>query len=347
MAYTAGLIGLSGIGTRHYDAFKHTDGIELVAIADIDTGLLEARADEWGIAEVHRYEKHRELLASEDLDVVSIATPSFLHHRHVLDTVESNADPDVIWSEKPIAVNVTEAHEMVDVCEDAGVELVIDHMRRFHKPYRKLQRLINDDGLIGKVQSVHIQNPEELLRNGTHSIDLLTMLLDERAQLVFGHLKEQSGSGMSLDEWDDRAGGGIIVTESGTYVNADFTTARSVASGGWLIVGDRGKIEFNEGRNELDYWTLVDSDDGSYGTEHVETDLPDLNGDLNDYEAMFRGGGSHIVDLLNDDEPNRSPGRTATHVLEIIVGLFISNYTGSAIDLPLDRPLEDVTVQSR
>jgi predicted dehydrogenase len=258
MSYETGLVGLSGIGTRHQVGYAATEGIDLVAIADVDDELLARHGDAWDIPEERRYADHAELLAAEDLDAVSIATPSFLHHEHVLDAVDSAADPDVVWCEKPIAVSVSEAYEMLAACEEADVDLLIDHTRRFSETYRRLHEAINEAEVLGEVQSVHVQSPEELLRNGTHMVDLLTYLLDERFERVMGHLTDAGGGDL-----DDSGGGGVAITESGTYVNVDATTSREITTGDWLVVGDEGKLEFSEYAGEIGYWRLEDSDEGS------------------------------------------------------------------------------------
>jgi predicted dehydrogenase len=342
MSYETGLVGLSGIGTRHQVGYAATEGIDLVAIADVDDELLARHGDAWDIPEERRYADHAELLAAEDLDAVSIATPSFLHHEHVLDAVDSAADPDVVWCEKPIAVSVSEAYEMLAACEESDVDLLIDHTRRFSETYRRLHEAINEAEVLGEVQSVHVQSPEELLRNGTHMVDLLTYLLDERFERVMGHLTDAGGGDL-----DDSGGGGVAITESGTYVNVDATTSREITTGDWLVVGDEGKLEFSEYAGEIGYWRLEDSDEGSYGTEHVEAPLPEPVDGFDDSEAMFAAGAANVVGLLDGTAENRSPGEEATHVLETIVGLFVSHYTGSAVDLPLDRPLQDVSIRSQ
>jgi predicted dehydrogenase len=342
MTYRTGLLGLSGIGTRHRDGYAATDGVELTAIADIDDDLVERRGAAWGISEDHRYTDHTELLAAEDLDAVSVATPSSLHRDHVLDAVASVADPDVVWCEKPIAESVADAEEMCAACDDADVDLLIDHTRRFSSSYQTLHEAITGAEVVGGVQSVHVQSPAELLQNGTHMVDLLVYLLGERVTEVMGRLTGASGG-----EWDDTGGGGVMITDDGTYVNIDCTTSRETTSGQWLLVGDEGKVEFSEYGDSVQYWRLEDSAEGSYGTEHVPAALPDPLDGFDDPEAWFEAGAANVRGLLEGTEANRSPGEVATHVLETIVGLFVSHYTGARVDLPLAEPMRDATVRSR
>lgn len=150
MSYKAGIIGAGGIaglgilgmhdeediGCKKFTA-SHAGGydaaheIELVAVSDIDTDKLARFGDAWGIPPARRYEGHRAMLESESLDVISICSPTFLHHDHVVDAAQSAADLDVIWCEKPIASNVADARRMSNVCAETDTELVINHSFRF------------------------------------------------------------------------------------------------------------------------------------------------------------------------------------------------------------------------
>jgi predicted dehydrogenase len=95
MPYSAGLIGAGGvagtgfIGTRdltdkeqvrstHAGGYDAASGINLVAVCDTNVETLREFGDLWGIPETHRYEDHQEMLGEEQLDVVSICTPTFL-----------------------------------------------------------------------------------------------------------------------------------------------------------------------------------------------------------------------------------------------------------------------------
>lgn len=343
MTYTAGVIGLSWVGKWHRDALESVDGIEVTAIADVDEAALETCGDEWEIPPERRYSDHTTLLATEDLDVVTVATPTFLHNQHVLDAARSSAAPDVVWVEKPIAGSVSEADEMLDACADADVELVVNHARRFGDAYQTLRAMIQS-GDLGTIRSIHISAPEELLRNGTHYVDLVNFLLDEPFEWAFGFLTEESEE-MGAD-FDDSGGAAMLLTASGTYVHVDCTVPRGMHDGTWTIVGTEGKLHVNTAEDSCHFWRLAEDDDAPYGSTYVETDLPHEIGALSDVRAFFDGGAEHVVDMLEGSAENVSPGADAAHVLETLVAAFVSHYTTAAIDIPMDRPLRDVTISS-
>ena len=148
MTYRAGIIGAGGIAglgilgmhdpedigekkftASHAGGYEAAEGIDLAAVADDDEERLDTFGEAWEIPSENRYVGHGAMLESEDLDVVSVCTPSYLHHRHVVDAAESAADPDVVWCEKPVASSVSDAEEMVEVCEERDVELRSSSMR--------------------------------------------------------------------------------------------------------------------------------------------------------------------------------------------------------------------------
>lgn len=343
MTYTAGIIGLSWVGEHHRDAYLATADIDVVAIADVDTEALAEKGDAWEIPEEHRYTNHQELLSAHDLDVVSVATPTFLHRDHVVAAATTGEAPDVIWVEKPIAGSVREADEMLKECENADVDLVVNHTRRFGESYQRLKQLVAD-GHLGRIRSVHITGPEELLRNGTHYIDLINYLLDEEFTWGYGYLtnsSEQMGP-----EFDDSGGAGMLRTETGTYVHVDCTVPRGMNLGKLHLVGDEGALTVDFWQEDCRYWALQTDPAAPYGQRHVEADLPVPIGEFDELPEMFDRAADHVVELLEGTATNQSPGGDASNVLESIVALFIANYTGSDVTMPLERPLRECTIRS-
>ncbi|MDS0300322.1 Gfo/Idh/MocA family oxidoreductase [Halogeometricum sp. S1BR25-6] len=364
MSYKAGIIGTGGIagmgilgmhdeeaiGTEKIDAshaggYDSTSGIELVAVADVDEESLATFGEAWEIPPSRQYVGHEALLASEDLDVVSICSPSFLHDRHTIDVARSAADPDVIWCEKPIASRVSAAEEMVDVCEETDTELVVNHSFRFTNKLQRLQYLIQNENLLGEIKSVSTQYRMELMRNSTHVLDTLVYLLDARAETVSGYITGDNEAVDTLDASepvDDAGGGGHIVMDDDTFVSVDCTIPREMSSMTLNFIGSEGKLYLNNDDGEWRYWSLEDG-------EHVRQELPGIDGAWtweDDYKGSFMNAAHHIQDLLNGECENYSPGAEAARSLEIIVGFYLSHYTGSRVDIPLERPLREITISS-
>lgn len=364
MSYTAGIIGTGGIAgmgilgmhdtsdigkekfrASHAGGYDSVEKIELVAVADVDEERLNRFGDAWDIPSEGRYVGHTAMLDNEDLDVVSVCTPTFLHHDHVIDASTSSANPDVIWCEKPIASSVADANTMCEVCEQTGTELIINHSFRFTDKLQTLHNLVRNEGLIGEVKSVTTSFRRELLRNSTHLLDTLIYLLDSRAATVSGYINGENDAVDALEgdrDVDDSGGGGMIVMDDDTFVTIDCTVARDISSMSLQFIGTKGKLYLNNDDGEWRFWRLVD------GT-HVEEPLPGIEGAWSwdeDYQLAFPNAAAHVYDVLSGEAKNYSSGREATRSVEIIAGFYISHYTGGQISIPLDQPLRDVTITS-
>lgn len=285
------------------------------------------------------------MLTEEDLDVVSVCTPSYLHHEHVLDAVRSQADPDVIWCEKPIASQVSAAEEMIAACDETGTELVVNHSSRFTDKLQRLEKLLVEEDLLGHIHSVNTLFRMELLRNSTHLLDTLVYLLDGRAERVSGYITGENEAVDSLDaaqDVDDSGGGGQVVMEDDTFVTVDCTVPREHSSMSLQFIGSEGKLYLNNDDGEWRYWRLEAGD-------HVEKQLPGIEGAWaweEDYRSAFANAAEHVRDLLEENAENHSPGEEAKRSLEIIVGFYLSHYTGGHVEIPLERPLRDVRITS-
>ena len=364
MAYKAGIIGTGGIAgmgilgmhdeskigvekieASHAGGIDATDGIELVAVADVDEEKLARFGEAWEIPESKRYVGHDAMLAAEDLDVISVCTPSFLHCEHVVDAARSDADPSLIWCEKPIATSVSDAEAMIDACEETDTELLVNHSFRFTEKLQQLRDLIREEDLLGEVHSVATQFRMELLRNSTHLLDTLVYLLDARAETVSGHITGENEAVESLDadaDVTDSGGGGFVVMDDGTFATIDCTIPRNDSSMTLQFIGSEGKLYMNNDDGEWRYWRLSDGD-------HEETSLPGIEGAWtweDDYRRAFTNAAGHVVDVLDGAAENASTGREAAMSLEIIVGIYISHYTGGQVSIPLDVPLRDVEITS-
>jgi predicted dehydrogenase len=363
MTYRAGIIGAGGIAgmgilgmhdeeqighekvrASHAGGFRATETIDLVAVADVDEAKLHRFGDAWELPTEQLYTSHEEMLRTEELDVVSVCTPTVYHADHTIDAARIGT-PDVIWCEKPIASRLSDAHEMIEACETAGAELVINHSFRFTTKLQQLQQLVYKEGLLGDVKSVSAQFRMELLRNSTHLLDTLIYLLDTRASRVNGYLNGENEAMDALDtdtEVTDSGGGGFVVMDDDTFVTVDCTIPRDISSMSLQVIGTEGKLYMNNDDGEWRYWELTDGD-------HIERPLPGIDGAWTweeDYQESFENAARHIEQLLAGSARNHSNGHAAARSLEIIIAFYISHYTGGDVSVPLANPLQDIEITS-
>ncbi len=199
------LCGIGGMGFVHYKAYKKIEGAEVVAVADPRTDMAKEKVGE---DNVKVYADLAALLANEEIDMVDICTPSYLHAP--LSIMAMEAGKDVIC-EKPMSVNSEGTAEIMAAIERTGRTFMVAHVVRFMAPYIYLKKVI-DSGELGK--PVHFQMKRisgvprwswenwmrDKKRSGGAIIDLSVHDIDY-IQYVFGQPKEIKG--VHFDDCND------------------------------------------------------------------------------------------------------------------------------------------------
>ncbi len=146
-----GIIGAGTIG-REWMApaiAAQPDGV-LVAVASSDPERAARFAQDLGIPKVHQ--SVADLLADPDIDVVYISTTNEWHKPQ---TLAAAAAGKHVLCEKPLALSLDDAREMMAACDSAGVVLGTNHHLRNAATHRKMQELVAN-GAIGQVQSARV-----------------------------------------------------------------------------------------------------------------------------------------------------------------------------------------------
>lgn len=137
----AGVIGLGWAGEQHVASYQRL-GLEVIAVADGQPAACERIAAQYKIA--HQYTDYKHLLAREDIAVVSIATPNFLHAPMAIDALNAGKH---VMCEKPMALNATEAKAMIAAAKANDRALMIAFNHRQRGDVRLLRQHIEGGGL--------------------------------------------------------------------------------------------------------------------------------------------------------------------------------------------------------
>ena len=109
------VIGLNGRGMNHLSSLQRITGVRVVAICDPDTAVLEKAKVRGKLAsDVKTYTDIRELLASPDVDAVTIATPNHWHSLAAIWALQNGKD---VYVEKPVSHNVWEGRQLVNAAK--------------------------------------------------------------------------------------------------------------------------------------------------------------------------------------------------------------------------------------
>jgi UDP-N-acetylglucosamine 3-dehydrogenase len=137
-----GIVGTGGMGQVHYNNYAHIDGCEVVALVGVTEQSREC-AERWGLP---LYADIPSMAQAEELDVVDVCSPTYLHKQHVIESL--NAGLHAI-TEKPVALHKKDAQEMFDLAAEKGRLLLVGQVLQFTREVEVLRSLVQS-GEYGK-----------------------------------------------------------------------------------------------------------------------------------------------------------------------------------------------------
>lgn len=354
-----GVVGLGWAGQQHLDAYDRIDGVEIVAAAGMETQLLAAAKEAYGIP--HTFASWEDMLEVEDLDAVSVAVPNFLHAPIAVAALERGIH---VLSEKPIARNGAEGKTMVDAARRAGRVLDVAFNHRGRGDIQALKAVI-DQGELGRPYFAKaawlrrqgipqlgswFTNPAlagggPLADIGVHVLDYALHLLGEPAVVAVSAstYSELGPRGLGGNQrYSAQAGGNKFEVE-------DFATAFLRLEGGGTLIIEAGWASYRNPDDEINF--LVYGTDGGAELVVAGEDAAANGGELRiftddgvenaDYTPPVGANGLHkrVVDdfvaavRAGEDEWARHDGSLALERTRIIDACYESARSGREVQL--------------
>ena len=136
-----GLIGVGGISGAHIPGWLALDNVELVALCDIRPEQMEKYPD------IRHYTDFDEVLANEELDILDICLPTFLHVEYSIKAMEKGIN---VLCEKPISLKKEDVKRVYEVAQKNNVKFMVAHVIRFWREY-EFVKSIYESGKYGKL----------------------------------------------------------------------------------------------------------------------------------------------------------------------------------------------------
>lgn len=149
-----GFIGAGRISDLHAIEYMQNPRAELFAVCDSDIKTAQTRATAWGVPANRVFTDYRGLLALKEIDLVEILTPHHLHLEHTLAAASAGKH---ISLQKPMALNIKEADEMIAAAKKAKVIFKVFENFIFYPPVLRAKGLI-DNGEIGEPLTIRIKS---------------------------------------------------------------------------------------------------------------------------------------------------------------------------------------------
>ena len=338
--YKAAVIGLGRMGSTfddeitqggsiflpycHTPAYVASPLTTLVAGADPHDEQRSIYGERWGLNNGHLYTDYREMLEQESPDVVSVCTTARVRAEILIEVARSGAK--AIWAEKPLALTLEEADEMVAICDELGVRVAINTARRYNPYFAHIRGRI-DRGELGDILQVNVHAQCGLSHNGSHAIDALRFLAQNgNVEWVFGEMESDEAAAGE----DDLMGNGYLAFDNGIRGFLRSTPC-GVANWDTDVIGTEGRARTMYMCSGAEYTHLAEGGLRGRGVP-VRSSVP--------FPASPEGMGITIIrDLLESVEQKRRP-RSSIHdghqSLEIAMALRESHRRGGQrVDLPL------------
>jgi UDP-N-acetyl-2-amino-2-deoxyglucuronate dehydrogenase len=347
------LVGCGRISKKHVDAISKAPNAKLVAVCDVKIERAKAIGDKLGIP---AFADMDEMLRTVPVDIVNVLTPTGYHAEHVARIAEHRKH---IVVEKPMALRLEDADEMILACDRAGVRLFVVKQNRYNLPVQKLRKAL-EAGRFGKLvmgtvrvrwcrrQDYYDQDAWRgtweldggvLANQASHHVDLLMWMLGP-VESVFAMTATQ----LVKVETEDTAAVVLRFTSGALGIVEATTATRPVDLEGSLsVLGEKGTVVIGGfAVNEMVTWKFEES---TADDDHVIDDsrtMPD-----NVYGFGHQAFIDNVVRTIHGEGAALVDGLEGRKSIEVINAIYESVATGREITLryrPRASPLGRKTV---
>lgn len=247
----AGLVGCGGIGSALDEGdpslvLTHAGGLQanprarLVAACDPDPQRLRRCGEARGLGPEALYPDFATMLARQQLDLLSVCTPVGLRLPVVQAAVQAGVR--VILCEKPLAASADEARQLARVVRGSGSVVAVNYLRRWSPGVQQAAALVRR-GALGRLQRGVAYYGKGVANNGSHMVDLISLLLGapDRVRCLGGPERSGLPDDPSLDaelefgDGQDAARVALLCTEHQHYTVFELD-----------LLGSRGRLRVTD-----------------------------------------------------------------------------------------------------
>lgn len=336
-----GLVGCGRIAKRHAEllGYDNIKGAGLAAVCDLEEGKAKKLSE---IFKVPYYLDMDEMMTNETLDVVSVLTPSGLHAEHVVNLAKYKKH---IIVEKPMALTLAGADDMIRACAENNAKLFVVKQNRFNVPVIKLREAM-EAGRFGKLvlgtvrvrwcrrqeyydlddwRGTWAYDGGVLANQASHHVDLLEWMMGE-VDSVFA----KSTTALVDIETEDTAV--VTVTfHNGALGIIEATTATRPKDleGSISILGGNGTVEIGGfAVNQMKVWNFVEeTPEDKEVIAQYSVNPPNVYG--YGHQAYYQ----HAVDCIVNNKQQLVDGLEGRKSLELILAIYESIETGEEVFL--------------
>ena len=335
------LLGCGRISKNHIDSIKalHSEGLAtLVATCDIMSERAEAAAASFGPG-CTPFTDYSEMFQREDIDLVSICTPSGLHPEHVIQAARVGKHA---LSEKPAGTKTADVDRAIQACDEARVKYFVVKQNRFNRTVQLLRKAL-DAGRFGQVymiaSNVFWTRPQDYYDmapwRGTWTLD--GGCLSNQASHYVDLVQWFSGAVESVQAFSGtlarriEAEDTIVVNlrfRSGALgsINVTVLTYPKNLEGSITVLGEKGTVRISGvALNKIEQWQFEDSHPMDEEVKNISYETGSVYGF--GHLDFYR----HCLDVLDNGAEEMVSGREGRKTVEIIEAAYQSALSGGQV----------------
>lgn len=339
------LIGCGRISPNHISAAQNNH-LSFVGLCDIDTKAMTEKTLKFGLDSVHPYSDYRKMLEKESPELVAVATESGKHARIALDCIQAGCN---VIIEKPIALSLSDADEIIREAKKKGVKVCVSHQNRFNKSIQKIREALEKERFgqmfygtahvrwcrdrqyysCAKWRGTWEQDGGALMNQCIHNIDLLRWMLGDEIEEVVGITDRMNHDYIEAED----LGMALIRFRNGAYGIIEGTTnlyPKNLEETLYLF-GEKGTVKAGgQSVNRIETWRFSDgADDPQRVIKEFAENPPNVYG---------FGHTPLYADMIEAIEQDREPyvnGEAGRRALELVLAVYRSAAEKRAVKLPL------------
>ncbi len=323
-----GLIGCGRISKNHFEAIAQQEDAQVIACCDIIEERAKEAAEKYNIP--NWTTKYDEMLADRNINIISICTPSGLHPEHGIQAAKAGKH---VLTEKPMACRLSEADELIEACNQAGVKLFVVLQNRLN-PAIQLVRRAFDEGRFGKIymitSNVFWTRPQDyydmaswrgtwafdggaFMNQASHYVDMVQWFggLIEEVKAITATLARKI-------ETED-TGSAIIRFKNGAIgsINVTMLTYPKNLEGSITILGEKGTVRVGgTSMNKIEQWEFINQRNYDEEIEQHNTNPTSV------YGFGHKGYYLNVIDCLKGKAESSSDGLEGRKSLDLLEQIY-------------------------
>lgn len=340
------LIGCGRIAVNHIKAVVNNN-LDMVAVCDIAPENIDILFEKTGYAGgPKRYTDYRVMIdENPDIELIAIATESGVHAEIALYCIDHGIN---VIIEKPMAMSMKDAEEIIARSEEKGVKVSVCHQNRFNIAVQQMRSAV-EAGRFGRIShgSINVrwnrnrnyydQAPWRgkwasdggcLFNQCIHGIDLLRWMMGDEVEEVYGVTKQQfhdylecEDIGMAVVKFKNGAVGTIEGTVNVYPQNLEETL---------YMFGENGTVKIGgKSTNNIDVWNFVEETEEDQKNKGLEEQTSNVYG--NGHTSLY----ADVIDAIQNDRKPYVDAVAGRNAVEMILAIYQSAATGAPVKLPL------------